>query len=299
MEMDERAKELARIVVDYSTEVKKGDLVAINGEVIALPFMEEIARRVVDKGAYPVLQAGTSEMARYLIDHAADDQLVRLPNFMVEKAKELDVNIAVVAQENPMYLSGADPSRIAAQRKSRLPLQKIILGDGKENKGKRWLGVGYPTEGDARMAGMTLSEYADVVFGATNIEWTKEAEKMKKVKDAFDNAEDVHIYVPGLTDLHLSLKGRGGEICDGKFNMPDGEVFYGPIEDSAEGFITFAYPAVRDGNLVEGIRIEYKAGEVVAHSATKNQSFLEAMLALEGVKRIGELGIGCNPGITR
>ena len=226
MEMDERAKELARIVVDYSTEVKKGDLVAINGEVIALPFMEEIARRVVDKGAYPVLQAGTSEMARYLIDHAADDQLVRLPNFMVEKAKELDVNIAVVAQENPMYLSGADPSRIAAQRKSRLPLQKIILGDGKENKGKRWLGVGYPTEGDARMAGMTLSEYADVVFGATNIEWTKEAEKMKKVKDAFDNAEDVHIYVPGLTDLHLSLKGRGGEICDGKFNMPDGEVFY-------------------------------------------------------------------------
>ncbi|MBU2638413.1 MAG: aminopeptidase [Nanoarchaeota archaeon] len=299
MKLDERAKELARIVVEYSTAVKKGDLVAISGELVALPFMQEIARRVVDKGSYPTMSCRTPENERYFYEHAADDQLARLPNFEIAKAEEIDAYIGIKATANPLNLQGVEPKRISAANAARAPVSDIIIGDGEKYQGKRWVLVGYPVTGDARQAGMTLTKYADVVFGATNIQWEQEAEKMKKVKDAFDNAEDVHIYVPGLTDLHLSLKGRGGEICDGKHNMPDGEVFYGPLEESANGVITFTYPAVREGNLVEGIRIAYKAGEVVECSARKNQKFLEAMLDLEGAKRIGELGIGCNPGITR
>lgn len=299
MKLDERAKELARIVVDYSTETKKGDMVVIGGEMIAAGFMEEIARNVIDKGAYPILNYSNPQMGRYTYEHASDEMLARLPKFAVARAEECDVNISVAASQYPLILQGVDPKKIGIISKSRRPLHDIIIGDGDKHKGKRWLVVGYPTAGDAKMGGLNLNQYANILYGATNIDWAKTSEEMKKVKDVFDNADDVQIYVPGLTDLHLSLKGRGGEICDGKLNMPDGEVFYGPDEYSAQGYITFSYPAVRAGNLVEGIRLEYEQGRIVKYSAKKNNEFLEAMVNLDGVKRIGELGIGCNYGVKR
>lgn len=297
--MDERAKELAKIVVEYSTEVKKGDLVWIKGAMIALPFMDEIARRVIDRGAYAALDYGNSSLERYWIDNSSMEQLLKRPGFETTRAEECDIRISIYAEENPLYLEGADPKRIAGWSKSFKQIMDIIIGDGEKHKGKRWNVVGYPTAAQAKLGGMTLNKYSDILFSATNIDWKKVSEEMKKVKDTFDDAEDVHIFVPGLTDLHLSLKGRGGYVCDGKYNMPDGEVFYGPVEDTAEGFITFTYPAIKDGNLVEGIRLDYKGGEVKKFSAKKNQKFLEAMLTLNGVKRIGELGIGCNYGIQK
>ena len=296
---DSRTKELARIVVDYSTEVKKGDLVLIKGELIALPFLEELEKNVIDKKAYPVVSYSNPTTGRYFLENADHEQLVRLPKFVVVKAEECDVSISVDAIKDPMYLQGVDPKRIADLSEAGSLLKDIIIGDGKKHKGKRWLLVGYPSAGIAKLGGMTLREYTDVLFNATNIDWKEVSKDLGKVKDTFDDAEDVHICVPGKTDIHLSLKGRGGKLCDGKLNMPDGEVFYGPVEDSAEGYITFSYPTIRDGNLVDGIRIEYKAGEVVDFSAKKNQEFLEQMLAMENAKRIGEFGIGCNYGIQR
>lgn len=297
--LDKRAKRLAEIVVDYSTSVKKGELVAVNGPIIAVDFIEEIAKRVIDRGADPVVQISSPAIGKHYLQHADEEVLKRLPKFSRAKARECDAWISVSASKDPLMLKDVDPQRIALSQKTGKPITDIIIGDGKKNKGKRWCVVGYPTRGVANLGGMTLKGYANILYKATNIDWSKESEKMKGIKDAFDGAEDVHIYVPGMTDLHLSLKGRGGEVCDGKFNMPDGEVFYGPVEDSAEGIITFTYPAVRAGNLVDGIKVRYKAGKAVEFSAKKNQSFLEQMLAIDGAKRVGELGIGCNPGIQR
>ena len=118
-------------------------------------------------------------------------------------------------------------------------------------------------------------------------------------KEIFDNAKDVHIIIPDFTDIHLSLKGRGGHVSDGMHNMPDGEVYYCPLENSANGYIYFPYKTVRDGNAVSGIRLEYRGGKIVDFSAKENQKFLESMLNLKGAKRIGELGIGCNYSIKK
>jgi aminopeptidase len=123
---------------------------------------------------------------------------------------------------------------------------------------------------------------------------------MRRLADRFDAASEVRVVAAG-TDLTLSLEGRAGEVDDGRVNMPGGEVFYAPVEDSAEGVITFSeFPAVRFGREVVGARLAFEAGRVVDASAVSGESFLLEMLDLdEGARRLGELGIGCNPGIQR
>src|SRR5205823_5702097 len=124
--------------------------------------------------------------------------------------------------------------------------------------------------------------------------------RMRRYADRFDAAEQIRI-VGKCTDLTLSLAGRSGDVDEGHTNMPGGEFFYSPLEDSAEGVIEFSeFPSVYQGHEFAGIRLVFREGAVVDASATKNESTLHALLDRdEGARRIGELGIGCNPGITK
>jgi aminopeptidase len=163
-----------------------------------------------------------------------------------------------------------------------------------------WVGCLYPTESLAQDAGMTLAEYADFVFGACLLDWESERERMSRYTERFDAAETVRIVGPG-TDLTLSISGRSGLVDDAHYNMPGGEFFYSPLEDSAEGVVEFSeFPAVYQGAICEGVRLRFEGGRVVDASATANEAFLIGALDTdEGARRVGELGIGCNPGIQR
>ena len=147
---------------------------------------------------------------------------------------------------------------------------------------------------------MTLAEYEQFIFDAVLRDWDAEAARMRAIATVFDEAEEVRIVGAG-TDLTLSLAGRTGAVDDGHVNMPGGEVFYSPVEDSADGVIEFGeFPAVYYGHEVEGVRLVFEDGRVVEASARAGEEFLLQTLDLdEGARRLGELGIGCNPGIQR
>jgi aminopeptidase len=147
---------------------------------------------------------------------------------------------------------------------------------------------------------MTLGEYEEFIFDAVLRDWDGEAARMRRIAGVFDAAAEVRITGPG-TDLTLSLAGRVGAVEDGHVNMPGGEVFYAPVEDSAEGTIEFSeFPAVYMGTEVESVRLVFERGRVVHASAGAGEEFLLRTLAIDdGARRIGELGIGCNPGIQR
>jgi aminopeptidase len=147
---------------------------------------------------------------------------------------------------------------------------------------------------------MSLTEYTDFVYGACLLDWDAEEERMRGIKERFDGAERVRI-VGEETDLTLSIAGRDGVVSAGFRNMPDGEVFYSPVEDSAEGVITFSeYPAIYLGSDVERARLVFREGRVVESSADAGREFLEQVLRTDdGASRLGELGLGCNPGIQR
>ena len=165
----------------------------------------------------------------------------------------------------------------------------------------RWAVVEYPTAAAAEQAGMTLEEYTDFVFDACLLDWDAEEARMRGDQGALRPRPPPSASSGEGTDLTIGIEGREGVVSAGFRNMPDGEVFYSPLEDSAEGVITYAeFPAVYLGHDVVGARLVFRAGEVVEASADEGEEFLKQVLATdEGARRLGELGLGCNPRITR
>jgi aminopeptidase len=163
-----------------------------------------------------------------------------------------------------------------------------------------WVACRFPTPALAQDSRMSLKEFEDFLYGACLLDWDAEAARMARIKERFDRASEVRIVGAG-TDLTLSLVGREGEVDAGHANMPGGEVYYCPVEDATEGVIDFSeFPAFQEPDEIEGVRMVYRGGRVVEASATRGEDVLfETLDRDEGARVLGELGIGCNPGIQR
>jgi len=163
-----------------------------------------------------------------------------------------------------------------------------------------WVIAEYPTQAAADEAGMTFAELEQFIFDSVLLDWDAEARRMRAIADVFDEAATVRI-VGTETDLTLSLAGRTGAVHDAHINIPGGEVFYSPAEDSATGVISFdEFPAVYYGNEVVGARLAFEDGVIVDATAREGEAFLIETLDTDGgSRRLGELEIGCNPGIQR
>ena len=147
---------------------------------------------------------------------------------------------------------------------------------------------------------MSLEQFAEFLYGSVLLDWDAERTRMQKIKELFDGADEVRI-VGEDTDIRIGLAGREGKIDAAGANVPGGEVFYCPVEDTAEGEIVFSeFPAVYTGRELTSIRLRFEGGRVVDAGAASNEEFLlEVLDTDDGARRLGELGIGCNPGITR
>jgi aminopeptidase len=203
--------------------------------------------------------------------------------------------ISIEAPENTRELTGLPAERLARLQSGLRPhLERMFTHELK------WVGCQYPTPSLAQEAGLSLEEFEDFLYGACLLDWDAERERMSRYAQHFDDAEEVRLVGAG-SDIRIGVAGRPALVDAGGANMPGGEFFLSPVEDSAEGEIVFGeFPAVYNGREVAGIALRFEAGRVVEASATANEEFLLEMLDLdEGARRLGELGIGCNPGITR
>jgi aminopeptidase len=152
---------------------------------------------------------------------------------------------------------------------------------------------------------MSLAAYEDFYYAAclaTDPEpvtaWHRQSDMVRRLAEWIAGKEEVHITAPG-TDIKLGVAGRTWVPCVGDRNMPDGEFFTGPIEDSVEGEISYSFPAVYGGREVSGVKLRFEAGKVVDATAERGEEFLHEMLDTDdGARRLGELGIGTNYGIT-
>ena len=212
---------------------------------------------------------------------------------------EADALLVVQAPENTRDASAVDAGRYTRARGSYRAA--MTRHDADEAP---WVVCHFPTPALAQEAGMATDEFADFLYGACLQDWDAERERMQRYADRFDGADEVRIVGAG-TDLRLGVAGRPFEVdaggTGGGSNMPGGEFFCCPLEDSAEGEIAFVeFPAVYRGREVRGIRLRFEAGRVVDASAESSESFLLELLDTDdGARRLGELGIGCNTGITR
>ncbi|MBI5234939.1 MAG: aminopeptidase [Deltaproteobacteria bacterium] len=291
---DQRVEKLASILVKHSVAVKKGDTVLIGASTeLAKPLVLAVYKEVMKAGGHPLTAIGFEETGNLFYEHASEAQIAQFPKIKMYEAKNVDCVINIRASANKKSLSNVEPKLIAGRSKVLRPISEEIVNN------KRWVICNFPTNGLAQEADMSLEEYESFVYGATNVNWAAVEKKEMKLKKALDVANEARI-IGKDTDLRIGIKGRKAIACFGERNMPDGEVFLSPLEDSAEGRIYYEMPAIYQGREVLGIRLEFKAGKVVFASAEKNEPFLITMLDTDkGARFLGELGIGCNYGIKR
>ncbi len=292
--MDPRVEKLAEILVDYSVGVRKGDVVGIGADIGGAPLAQAVYRRVLQRGGFPRLKVYMPEISRVFFEEASDEQISTLLPIDLDEYKASQCLIRISAPANLAETANVEPEKQSARRRAMKPASDWVMGGN-----VRWCGCNFPCHALAQKAEMSLSEYEDFVYGATNVDWAALSREQEEIKRLFDGGREVRLIGEG-TDLTFSIEGRPGVNCDGHYNMPDGEVFYSPVEDSAEGYVTFSYPAIYMDREVEGVRLTFSRGKVVEARAAKNEEFLLKMLDTDaGARRIGEFGIGTNHGIAK
>ena len=262
-------------MVNRCLDVQPGWQVSVRATPLARPLVREVARAIARRGAYylPRINWGP-ERFRADLDWALEaplELLAELPAIESYQVAHEDARLTIRAPEDVYAGSQLDPERRKLLQRAGEPASRRARA-----LDVRWALVEYPTEAAAAEAGMTLPEYEEFVYDACLLDWDAEEERMGEIKERFDRAGSVHI-VGEETDLTLGIEGREGVVSAGFRNMPDGEVFYSPVEDSAEGVITYAeFPAVYLGHDVVGARLVFREGKVVEAIGRRGRGVPEA-----------------------
>ena len=302
---DPRVEKLAKLVVNYSIYCKKGDQVLISAPSSAEPLALELYREVLRAGGHPVMNATFERANEIFYEEASAEQLDFASPYRKFLYQNMDATIGISADSNTRATSGADPKKMARASAAGMDAKDVFSRRSADGKLK-WCGLVYPTNGLAQEAGMSLSEYENFVYGACFVdkadpiaEWKKVSAKQAGMVRYLDKVGKLDFYGED-TELTMSVKGRKWINSDGKHNMPSGEVFSAPVEDSVEGHIRFTYPGIYQGKEIEDIALVFKKGKVVKATAAKGGELLQALLAIDdGAKRLGEVAIGTNDGIKR
>ncbi|MBD3408455.1 MAG: aminopeptidase [Candidatus Lokiarchaeota archaeon] len=288
--MDPRIEKHAKILVEWSTEVKKGDMVLVratpNSHDLAVAIVHEVAKI----GGNTVVLMDSEEMSYAYFKGAEEDTLKQVSKHVKALYENTDVIIALRSPMNTRATSNIDPKKMITRSIASQPISEIMMS-------KRWCLTVHPCATLAQQGNMSMDEYQEFVYNSMFIDWKEESKNMHLIKEHLEKHDDVRFVGPE-TDLYAKTKGRIWIASDGKRNMPSGEVFTAPIEDTVEGKIYFDIPFMQQGKVIEGVRLTFEKGEVVDYSVEKNEEAFKAVLETdEGSRYLGEMAIGTNRGI--
>ena len=293
------AAAFARLLCGYCLDAQPGQQVVVRSSTLAAPLLLEVQRELLERGAWPLLRTELPDQGEGWWTAAGDAHLDGFAPAELTEAEQTDASLTIQAPENTTALAGVDPRRIARAARARAPIREAAMR-------RRWCGTLWPTAAGAQQAGMGTSEFATFVRRATFLDrpdpaaaWGDLSAMQAGLIESLAGASELRIEAEG-TDLRLRVAGRTWVNSDGRRNMASGEVFTGPLEDSAEGRIRFTIPSSPRGVGVAGVELEFRAGRVVDARAERGQAYLLATLDTDaGARRLGEIGIGTNAGIDR
>lgn len=302
---DPRIQRLASLLAHYCVAVRPGDRVALQANVQAMPLVQETYREILRAGGHPLVMLQGDELMEILLKEGNDEQLqyISEPTRLVTEKYEASIRIA--AAENTHALANVDPARQKLMRSAMGELMGTMMRRSASGE-HRWVATIYPTQAYAQEADMSLSDYEDFVYGACFAdkddpvaEWQKLSVTQQKLVDWLKGKKHIRVQGPHV-DLTLTIAGRTFINSDGHRNMPSGEIFTGPVENSVNGWVRFTYPAIYSGREVEGVELQFQDGKVVSAQAQKNEAFLHSVLESDpGASYLGEFAIGTNEGINR
>ena len=285
---------LAKVMLDHSVAIKPKEKVLITSSDLGMPLAKAVYIETLKRGAYPMLDIGTSGMDYEFYNLADDWQLLHVPAEVVKaKVAWADAYVRIVADDNLRSLSQIDPRKMTERSKLIRPLMDPMIDSD------RWILTYYPTDAMAQEAGMSLSSLCDFYFESVLVDYKKMAKDLKALEKVMDEGSVIHV-VGRMTDLHVNIKGRLAQACYGERNIPDGECFLAPVTDGVNGEVYFELPTLAYGHEVSGIHLEFKDGKVINAKAERGEEALLKMLETDpGAKYLGEFAIGANFKITR
>jgi aminopeptidase len=293
------ADAFARLLCGYCLDARPGQQVVVRSTTLAAPLLLAVQHELLERGAWPLLRTALPGQDENWWAAAQDAHLDAFAPAELAEAEGTDASLAIQAPDNTTALAGVDPARMARAARARAPVREAALR-------RRWCGTFWPTPAAAQQARMGTAELVEFVRRATFLDrddpavaWAALGTLQARLVERLSRARELRIEAEG-TDLRLSVAGRTWVNSDGKRNMPSGEVFTGPLEDSAEGRIRFTIPSSPRGVEVAGVELELREGRVVEARADRGHEYLLATLDTDaGARRLGEIGIGTNPGIDR
>jgi aminopeptidase len=296
---DVDTERFATLLTDYCLEVQPGQQVLVRSTTLAAPLLRALHAALLEHDAWPLLRVELPGVEEDFHTLASDRHLDVYGSIAEAEAAQADAFLAIQAPFNTRALADVDPQRIARIARSRAPLTELRMR-------KRWCGTLWPTPAGAQQAGMSDDAFAAFVRGALFLDredpaaaWRELGAFQAELVERLSDARELRIEAPG-TDLTLRVDGRAWINSDGRRNMPSGEVFTGPIEDSANGVVRFTVPSSPRGVAVEDVELTFRDGEVVSARADRGGEYLQRTLATDpGARRLGEIGIGTNRGINR
>lgn len=302
---DIRMDRLADVLVNYSVCIQPGEWVGISADVAALPMVRAVYTKIIEAGGHPSLMLSDETVARSFFRLANEQQFDWIDPARKLFQEKADAIVSLRATVNTRGMTNIDAKRIQQFRAAQRPLMQTYMQRSASGEFK-WVVTQFPTDSSAQEANMSLEEYEDFVYGATFADkddpvaaW-QEVNTMQQGKiDWLKGRDNVALNGPNI-ELELSIAERTFINANGQRNMPDGEIFTGPVEDSVNGWVRFTYPSIVNGRAVSGIELQFENGKVVKASAEQNEDLLFAQLDTDpGARYLGEFAIGTNFGIQQ
>lgn len=291
---DQRYQKLAETLINYSVGLKRGEKVLIENFGFETQLLKELVNEAYKVGGIPYVSLKDNEIFRVLLNGCSEKQLKETAAFEVARMKEMQAYIGVRGGANVSELSGVPPEKM------KLYMQHYwsTLHAEVRIKSTRWCILRYPGNSMAQLAGMPTDEFEEYYFRVCNLDYKKMSRAMDSLVRYMENTDRVRITGQG-TDLAFSIKGMPAIKCDGKMNIPDGEVYTAPVRNSVNGYIAYNTPSVYQGATFENIRLEFRDGKIVKAVSSDTDRINRVLDTDEGARYIGEFSLGFNPYIEK
>lgn len=295
-----RTDRLAKILVHHSARIKKGDRVVIEASTAAEPLVQSLFIEILNQGGHPHLLLQIPGQKSFLLKHGTKDQLVFVDEFRHHAYQDFESRIKIHSLTNTKALENLPTQKQAWHQQSEAAILNMQMDRGAKGEFK-WVTTLFPTRAYASEAGMSLAEFEDFVYRACHADrengieiWQGVKKHQQAALNLFAGHDQIYLSGPHI-DLKLSVKDRTFINSYGIHNMPDGEIFTGPVENSADGWVHFTYPAIHNGIIVKGIKLTFEDGKVVDAQADTQQDYLLEMLdSNPGSRYLGEFAVGMN-----
>ena len=285
---DPRYQKLARLLVEYSTALKKGDRILLDMIDVPDEFTVELIRAVRRAGAAPFAEVRHTRVSRELLLGTNDRHAAHVRDIELFRMRKMQAYIAIRGSENASENSDVPGDRLALYSRVTRPVLNYRV-----NK-TRWCVLRWPTPSMAQAAGMSTEAFENLYFAVCTMDYAKMARSMVPLERRMRRADRVRLVSPG-TDLTFSIRGIGAKMCKGDRNIPDGEVFSCPVKNSVNGVIQFNTPTLYAGTKFENVRLEFKDGKIVNATGNNPKRLNEILDTDAGARYVGEFSLGFNP----